>query len=127
MREVARERRQIIESKIIDSITGYVNERKETIEQLSADQIKVIKDILKEMENSEWSIRLIGCVPWLSIAMYFQCGTEPSIEAFEGMYQTGRLKELSNRLCHCLLELPEVECIIERIDIIENSYRLSGT
>ena len=49
----ARKRRQRnIESKIIDLITGYVNESKETIEQLSADQIRVIKDILKEMEIS---------------------------------------------------------------------------
>ena len=122
-----REDREIIESKLIDLITGYVNERKETFEQLSADQIKVIKDILEEMENSEWSIRLIGCVPWHSIALYFQCATEDSYKRFINMLLSGGLKDLLGRTFHCALNFPKSgNELILSIQIIESSYRLTG-
>ena len=122
-----REDREIIESTLIDLITGYVNERKETIEQLSADQIKVIKEILEEMENSEWSIRVIGCAPWQSIAIYFQCESEHSYEGFRRMHRSGHLRKILECLLNSLLNFPECGTeLITSVDIIESSYRVNG-
>ena len=121
-----REDREIIELKIIDLLTGYVNERKEP-DQLSADQIEVIRDILKEMENSEWSIRVIGCAPWQSIAIYFQCPTEHSYEAFLRFLRSGRLKDILERVFLCLLNSPEISSeLITNMYIIESFYRLNS-
>ena len=122
-----REDREIIETKLIDLLTGYVNERTEPQDELSAEQIKVIKEILKEMENSEWSIRVIGCVPWQSIAIYFQCPTERSYEAFLRLYRSGRLKDILERVFHCLLNSPEISPeLISNMYIIESFYRLNS-
>ena len=122
-----REDRQIIESKIIEMLTGYVNYREETIEQLSADQIKVIKDILEEMENSDWSIRVIGCAPWQSIAIYFQCESEQSYEGFKQMHRSGHLKNMLERVFNSLLNFPESGTeLIKSVEIVETSYGLDG-
>ena len=122
-----REDRVVIETKIIDLLTGYVNEKKEPTGQLSAEQINIIKDILKEMENSEWSIRVIGCAPWQSIAMYFQCPTEHSYKAFLELLRSGRLKDILERVFHCLLNSPEISSeLITNMYIIESFYRLNS-
>ena len=122
-----RKDREIIESKLIDVLTGYVNERKETIEQLSADQIKVIKEILEEMENSEWSIRVIGCAPWQSIAIYFQCESQHSYEGFKQMHRSGHLRNILESLFICLLNFPNISTeLITNVDILESSFRLNG-
>ena len=94
--------KKVIESKLIKLVTGYVDESDEIDETLTPEQVSLIKEILRELEESD--IQLIGNSAWRSIAVFFQCRTEHSFETFEQLYAPGKLKDILERLFRCLLQ-----------------------
>ena len=100
-----REDRKVIESKLIALVTGYVDETDEIDKTLTPEQVDVIKEILRELE--EFEIQLIGNSAWRSMAVFFQCKTEHSFIALERLYASGQLKVILKRLFGCLLQFQE--------------------
>ena len=98
-----REDKEIIESKLIDLVTGYVDEVTEIDVNLTPEQVIFIKELLKELEK--FDITLIGNSAWNSIAVYFQFKTVDSVDEFEFFYKSGRLKKFLERMFRCLLQI----------------------
>ena len=114
--------KKVIESKIIKLITGYVDETNEIDETLTPEQVDFIKEILRELK--EFDIQLIGNSAWRSIAVFFQCATEHSLETFEHLYASGKLKGILERLFRCLLQFqgsqPE---LIKEVSVDPGQYK----
>ena len=110
-----------IESKLIDLVTGYVDEDDEVDKTLTPEQVDLIKEILRELE--EFDIQLIGNSAWRSIAVFFQCLTEHSFETFEQLYTSGRLKDILERLFRCLLQFKESQPeLIKEVSVDPGQY-----
>ena len=118
--------KKIIESKLIDLVTGYVDESDEVDKTLTLEQVDFIKEILRELE--EFDIQLIGNSAWRSIAVFFQCMTEHSFETFEQLYTSGKLKDILERLFRCLLQFqgsqPE---LIKEVSVEPGQYKPQRT
>ena len=116
-----REDKKIIESKLIDLVTGCVDESDAIDESLTPEQVKFIKDLLAELE--EFDIRLIGNAAWRSIAVYFQCITCHSLKTLEAMYTSGHLRVLLERIFRCLLHVHESQpSVIKKVFIDPRSF-----
>ena len=113
--------KKVIESKLIDLVTGYVDECDEIDKSLTPEQVDFIEEILRELE--EFDIQLIGNSAWRSIAVFFQCMTEHSFETFEELHISGKLKDILERLFRCLLQFqgsqPE---LIKEVSVAPGQY-----
>ena len=119
----AREDKKIIESKLIKLVTGYIDEEHEIDKTLTREQVAVIKDLLKEFEKLD--IYLIGNAAWHSIAMFFMCESSKSFKAFVEFFESGKLKEMLERMYHCLLGLSDDEIsLIKVVSIIDQFKRV---
>ena len=122
----ARKDKQIIESKLIKLVTGYVDEEHEIDKTLTQEQVAVIKDLLKELDKLD--IHLIGNAAWHSMAMFFMCDSNDSFEAFVRLSETGRLKEILETMYRCLLGLSgEKTRLIKTVSIVNHSERMDHT
>ena len=122
----AREDKQIIESKLIKLVTGYVDEEHEIDKTLTQEQVAVIKDLLKELEKLD--IHLIGNAAWHSMAMFFMCEGSDSFKAFVRLSETGRLKEILETMYRCLLGLSDEKTrLIKTVSIVNHSERTDYT
>ena len=117
--------RKIIESKLIDLVTGYVDESTEIDKNLTPDQIIIIKDILEELKKSK--IHLMGNSAWRSIAVFFQCATYDSYKSLVGFYENGILKGTLERLFRCLLKLSDGDPkLIRDVSITNGSFQIGS-
>ena len=112
---------KVIESKLIDLVTGYVDETDEIDKTLTSEQVAFIKELLRDLE--EFDIQLIGNSAWRSIAVFFQCMTEHSFETFKQLYTSGKLKDILERLFRCLLKFQESQPeLIEEVSVDPDQY-----
>ena len=102
-----REDKRVIESKLIDLVTGYVDESKEIDKTLTTEQVSLIKDLLKDL--GETGIQLIGNCAWRSIAVFLQCISLDLLIEPEKLYKCWQLKIILERLFRVLLGLQEYE------------------
>ena len=114
--------KNVIESKLIKLVTGYVDEAEEIDKTLTPEQVDFIKEILRELE--EFDIQLIGNSAWRSIAVFFQCRAKHSFETFKQLYTSGKLKVILERLYRYLLQFQESQPeLIKEVSVNLNQYR----
>ena len=111
-----------IESALIAHMTDYVDENNE--KTLTPEQREFIDNLFKELERAD--IRLLGTSAWHSMAVFFMCSSINSMQSIKSKLESGRLKEILEKVYRVFYKLPESATdLIENITLDEKSFHQS--
>ena len=106
--------KKLIESKLVEILTGYVDESKSS--SLTEEQRIFIGNILKELEDA--GIHFIGNCSMHSMALYFQYDTDEALQVLKSFCGTGILKESLETLYCFICGFPESSpCLLREITL----------
>ena len=108
-----------IESALIAHMTDYVDGN--TRNTLNTEQMQFVTNLLKELEQAD--IHFLGTSVWHSMAVFFICSSENSLQEIRNQFKTGTLKATLEKIYRVLYKLPDcVPDLIESVSLHEQPH-----